>query len=74
MEQERERMNATTEKEAGWIYEPTPEHRCILPTSRDLNKKIVGSIWKCGTCGKEYEVIGKPTEGGALLKVLQEAS
>jgi ribosomal protein L37AE/L43A len=63
----------TTEREAGWIFEPTPEHQCILPRGRELDRKIVGSIWKCGTCGKEYEVFAMQKRGGSTYKALREA-
>lgn len=59
------------EGDKGWIFEPTPEHRCILPTQRELGPKVRGSIWKCGTCGTEYEVGYDPEK---RIKTLSEAS
>lgn len=55
-EQESNMAVATDEKQAGWIFVPEVEHRCIVPTERALRHVIVGSIWKCGTCGNEWEV------------------
>lgn len=66
---------------AGWLHKATPEHRCILP--RIDNQTFVGSVWRCGDCGQDYEVVLSAATGSgpaivvaskALLPISREAA
>lgn len=73
-------MAVATHHPAGWIFDPTPEHRCILPSGRELDRHLKGAIWRCGACGKEWEVateqVGQADQicGVVARKILREAT
>lgn len=56
---------------AGWVHKATPEHRCILP--RIDNQTFVGSVWRCGDCGQDYEVVASPADGPEPVTVASKA-
>lgn len=45
----------------GWVHKAEPEHACILP--RIDNQTFVGSVWRCGDCGLDHEVIAVDQAG-----------
>lgn len=50
--------NAHLASADGWVHvgpEPEPEHQCMAP--RQLGHVPHGSIWQCGTCGKQLRLV-----------------
>lgn len=56
----------------GWVRTVTPPHQCIRPVIGDSTG--IGSLWRCGDCGKFWVVDTSLDYNGVAWKYLREAT
>lgn len=57
----------------GWVWQPTPEHKCTPPHGKMLEKQFESALWLCA-CGEYWEVVFAVDGTGGRGKTMRPIS